>query len=374
MAETIKIEKNLILWAIERAGYKLDLFFEQFPLYAKWFYDEKEPTLKQLEKFSHKLHVPFGYLFLDTPPKEEIPIPFYRTLDGNGTTSLNVFDTILILQRRQEWLTDYLINNDFEPLNFVGKFNLQSDVKEIVNDIRNTLNLDINWASKFKTWEEALAFLTIKIEEIGIVMNFNGIVQNNTSRPIKVEECRGFILVDKIAPFMFINNSDAKAAQMFTIIHELAHIWLGVSAGFDNNNMMPANDPIEILCDKVAAEFLVPADFLKQIWSTEQDIKKLARQFKVSPIVIARRILDLKYCTKKQFFDFYNDYMNEFRERKEKMSNGGDFYATTKKRLSVAFAAHVSNAVKANQLLYRDAYKLTGLKGETFNKFLAKSL
>ncbi len=55
---------------------------------------------------------------------------------------------------------------------------------------------------------------------------------------------------------MFINNSDGKAAQMFTISHELAHIWTGHSAGFDFRELLPANDPVELLCDKVAAEFL----------------------------------------------------------------------------------------------------------------------
>lgn len=374
MSTTIKIEQNIISWAIERAGHEINAFFEDNPLYKKWYNEEKTPTLKQLEKFSNKLHVPFGYLLLQEPPEEILPIPFYRSIAGNTKTSINVFDTIQILQRRQEWLKDYLLENEHEPLSFVGKFNIEASVDDIVKDIRNTLNLNDKWASGFKTWEDALNHLTEQIEEIGIVINFNGVVQNNTHRPISVKECRGFVLVDEIAPFMFVNNADAKAAQLFTLIHELAHIWLGESAGFENQNMLPSNDPIEILCDKVAAEFLVPTEILQSIWLELNDIKKTAHFFKVSPIVIARRILDLGIYTKKKFFDFYNSYMEEFREKKERMGSGGDFYATAKKRISLAFAAHINNAVKTNQLLYRDAYKLTGLKGDTFNKFLANSL
>jgi Zn-dependent peptidase ImmA (M78 family) len=106
-----------------------------------------------------------------------------------------------------------------------------------------------------KTWQEAQDHLIKHVEDKGIITVFNGVVENNTSRPIPVDECRGFVLVDEIAPFMFINNADYKSAQMFTIVHELAHIWTGHSAGFDFRKLQPADDPIEVLCDKVAAEF-----------------------------------------------------------------------------------------------------------------------
>ncbi|WP_449436526.1 ImmA/IrrE family metallo-endopeptidase [Pedobacter steynii] len=206
------------------------------------------------------------------------------------------------------------------------------------------------------------------------MINFNGVVENNTHRIIPVDECRGFVLVNEIVPFMFVNAADAKAAQLFTIIHELAHIWLGESAGFDNQNLLPANDPIEKLCDQVAAEFLVPAISFNEIWANSADITKLARYFKVSPIVIARRALDLGKLNKGEFFQFYNKYMEGIRLKKESQGSGGDFYATARKRISVSFAAYVDQAVKQNKLLYRDAYKITGLRGDTYQNFVTKHL
>ena len=169
---------------------------------------------------------------------------------------------------------------------------------------------------------------------------------------------------------MFVNAADAKAAQMFTIVHELAHIWLGESAGFDFAQMHPANDPVEILCDEVAAEFLVPERAFREEWKITQDKIKLGRIFKVSPIVIGRRALDLNLITKTQFFDFYNDYIAAFLRKKEAQGGGGDFYATSKKRISLAFAGYVNHAVNTNHLLYRDAYRLMGLKGGTYDKFI----
>lgn len=373
MRTEVNINSNMFTWAIARAGYDLSDFAIKFPKIQDWVDQKKKPTVKQLEAFSKKVHLPFGYLFLPEPPKESLPIPFFRTNNGGqNNVSINVYDTILLMQQRQDWLREYLIENDFQPLPFVGKFRNSQNYNEIVADIRNTLGLNNEWASSFKTWQEALDHLAQKIEDIGITIVFNGVVENNTSRPISVDECRGFVLVDSIAPFMFINNSDGKAAQLFTIIHELAHIWTGHSAGFDFRQLLPANDPIELLCDKVSAEFLVPAESFIKVWKNKPNIANTARYFKVSEIVIARRALDLGYFTKGEFFAFYNEYSNREFLKKENQGDGGNFYATAKKRIGLTFAAHVNQAVKSGKLLYRDAYKLTSLKGDTYQTFFTK--
>lgn len=369
------INSEIINWAITRAGNSLEEFYMDNPDVLEWVEGKKKPTLKQLENFTHKVHVPFGYMFMSEPPEEEIPIPFFRTAGApRDKVSLNVYHTIQITKERQNWLTNYLQESGYPDLDFVGKFDENSNYKEIANDIRNTLGLSINWASKLNNWEQTLDYLTMQIEEIGVIINFNGIVGNNTRRKIPVEECRGFVLVNKKAPFLFVNSADAKAAQMFTLIHEIAHIWLGESAGFDNNQMLPANDPIELLCDQVAAEFLVPETFFREKWKDNQNIKYLSRVFKVSPIVIARRALDLNLWSKARFFAFYNKYIAEFKNKKESQNSGGNFYATAKKRISLRFASYVNNAVNDNSLLYRDAYKLTSLKGNTYDKFINEYL
>ena len=375
MRTEINVNSNMITWAIDRAGYDLHWFIGKFPKVEKWLAGEKKPTVKQLEDFSKKVHLPFGYLFLPEPPTEKLPIPFFRTNNTQATTvSINVYDTILLIQQRQDWLRDYLIDKSFEPLRFVGKFANNHNVGEIVSDMRQKLNLPENWASNFKTWAEAQDHLIKHVEDKGIITVFNGIVENNTSGPIPVEECRGFVLVDDMAPFMFINNADYKSAQMFTIVHELAHIWTGQSAGFDFRKLQPADVPIEILCDKVAAEFLVPTNTFNDFWATTPNIKSASRFFKVSEIVIARRALDTGKLSKKQFFEFYREYSNREFAKKESQGDGGNFYATTKKRLSITFAAHINNAVNSGVLLHRDAYKLTSLKGDTFQTFFSNHI
>jgi Zn-dependent peptidase ImmA (M78 family) len=374
MKQFVSIQPELLRWAIGRAGYTVEEMTEKVPQLTAWLDGTKQPTVKQLEDFSKKTYLPFGYFFLPEPPREELPIPFFRTNNSvQKQVSINVYDTILLLQQRQDWLRDYLKENEFEELEFVGKYNNKSEVKAIVNDIRQILGLPENWAAGFRTWDEALGHLVQVIEDKGIITVFNGVVENNTSRKIQVDECRGFVLVDKAAPFMFINNADSKAAQMFTIVHELAHIWTGKSAGFDFRKLEPANDENEILCDRVAAEFLVPETAFTQIWNTGTEIKGAARHFKVSEIVIARRALDTGKISKKDFYAFYDEYIHREFEKKATQGSGGDFYATTRKRLSIGFATHIYNAIKSGDLLYRDAYRLTSLKGDTFQSFFSQN-
>jgi len=371
----VDINNNLLIWAIERAGINIDEVSRTIPSFSSWLLGKKKPTVKQLEKFAQKVHLPFGYLFLENPPEEKLPIPFFRTLNSQEhKININIYDSVLLLQQRQSWLTDYLKENNYLQLNFVGKFSNNPDINDVVNDIRTTLKIDEDWAKEFSTWEKAKDHLTQLIEDAGIITTFSSIVGNNTRRNIKVDDCRGFVLVDDYAPFMFINSADSKSAQMFTIAHELAHIWIGQSAGFDFRQLQPANNQTEVLCDKIAAEFLVPAKSIEDSWQAVKDISQLARYFKVSQIVIARRLLDLGKISKNEFITFYDNYINQDFARSENREGGGDFYKTQRKRLSVRFLSFVNQAVKENKLLIRDAYNLTNLKGETYHTFMREHL
>ena len=371
----VDINNNLLIWAIERAGINIDEVSRTIPSFSSWLLGKKKPTVKQLEKFAQKVHLPFGYLFLENPPEEKLPIPFFRTINSQeDKININIYDSVLMLQQRQSWLTDYLKENNYLQLNFVGKFSSNPNINHVVNDIRTTLKINEDWAKEFSTWEKAKDHLTQLIEDAGIITNFSSIVGNNTRRNIKVDDCRGFVLVDAYAPFMFINSADSKSAQMFTMAHELAHIWIGQSAGFDFRQLQPANNQTEVLCDKIAAEFLVPAKSIEDSWKTVKDIPQLARYFKVSQIVIARRLLDLGKINKNEFITFYDKYIDQDFVRSENREGGGDFYKTQRKRLSIRFLSFVNQAVKENKLLIRDAYNLTNLKGETYHTFMREHL
>jgi len=373
---TIDVNRDVLQWAIDKK--ETGDIKNKFPKIDKWLNGTSKPTMHQLENFAKYVSVPFGYLFLSKPPEEKMPLPHFRTLpNAKSNISSDLYETIMELKRRQAWMREYLIDNGYKPLTFVGSSSKESSIKSIVEDIIKTLGINNNWAEKQKNWSVALDFLQQKVEETGIIVVKSGIVGNNTHRKLDVSEFRGFVLVDEYAPFIFINAADGKAAQMFTIAHELAHVWLGRSASFDLRNLQPASDGIEQICNKVAAEFLVPESSLRIYWheikaQPQSDIYQLlAGKFKVSEIVCARRLFDLGLITKKDFFDFYEDYQRKVKTRPAKQESG-NFYATLNLRLGRRFGEAVIQAVKEGKLLYKEAYRLTGCYGKTFDNFMLK--
>lgn len=251
---------------------------------------------------------------------------------------------------------------------------MKDSPEEVAADIRRTLDLQVHWNRSMDTWEEALRTLVRKIESAGILVMINGVVENNTHRPLDVEEFRGFALVDSHAPLIFINGTDAKAAQMFTLVHELAHLWLGKGGVSNLQGLIPAENDVEEFCNKAAAEFLVPAHEMAKEWkrmgAAEKPFARLARSFKVSPVVAARRALDLNLITLPQYFKFYNAYKEEAAQRKAgSKSGGGNFFLTLGTRLGKRFPAAIYSAAKEGKLAYREAYQLTGISGATFDRF-----
>lgn len=365
----VTISREMYLWAIERAGYNVDEFLRTHPDIAMYAADEKKPTIKQLEKFASSMHVPVAFLMLPAPPLETSPIPMFRGKAGHGKFDLNVYQTVLDVQGRHEWLSDYLTENELDECPFVGKYDITTPIQDMAIIIRQHLGLEIDWMMQFRTPDKAINHIVGKMEEAGICVFFNGIVGNNTHRPLDVEQCRGFALVDESnAPMIFVNNSDSKNAQMFTLAHEFTHILVGFSAGYAGFEG-DFHDHIESYCDQVAAEFLVPGVLLKENWTSIEDC---AKRFNVSTLVIARRAHDLGIISNEEYRDFFLRYKANI--KKKTKSTGGVFYQTATKRIGHLFATHIFNAVRSRQLTYTEAYRLTGLYGQTFEKFMTSSI
>ncbi len=281
------------------------------------------------------------------------------------------------MQRRQDWMREYLQEQGVDPLPFVGSVTMSSSTKDAARRIREVLGVNDAWAREHTTWTAALLALRRAAEGAGVIVVINGVVGNSNRRKLDPDEFRGFVLCDKFAPLLFINGSDFKAAQMFTLAHELAHVWLGRDGVFDLPDLQPADNEVERFCNEVAAEFLVPASELNAVWSRAQradnPFQALASRFKVSPIVAVRRALDLQLIPRSAFFAFLNHYQENERRReaikKAAETGGGDFYLTQEVRIGRRFGEAVIRAARNGRLLYRDAYNLTGLRGQTFDRF-----
>jgi Zn-dependent peptidase ImmA (M78 family) len=282
------------------------------------------------------------------------------------------------MQRRQDWFREWLLESGVDPLEFIGSVDANDPVVAVAARMREALGFPVDWARGVPTWTEALRTLREAMDTVGVVVVTNGVVGNNTHRKLNPDEFRGFVLVDNRAPLVFVNGADAKAAQMFTLAHELAHLWFGQSAAFDLKNLEPADNRTERACNAVAAEFLVAADELRAQWErarrNDQPFEQLARHFKVSAIVAGRRALDLGLISRETFFAFYRDHIAAARAKKEDAEGGGDFYLNQNVRLGRRFAVAIVQAVQEGRLGYRDAYTLTGLWGKTFDNYVAELL
>ena len=335
-----------------------------------------EITVAQLGKLAQRTYTPEGYLFLNEPPDDILPIADFRTVGDRplARPSPDLLDTIYQMQRRQDWMREELLIDEAGPLEFVGAFKNSTDFENVADGMRDALTLEPGWASSNPTWSAALRFLRNRIEEVGVLVFLNGIVGNNTHRKLDADEFQGFALVDEYAPLVFINNADFTSAQMFTLAHELAHIFVGHEGVSNFDALLPSDHATERFCNSIAAEFLVPHTDLEDLWEVVANDKdpyqQIAREFKVSLVVAARRALDLNLIDRATYFDFYGDYLADERRRKENSPGGGDFWNNQNVRLSRRFSTAIARAVKEGRLLYREAYALTGLNGKTFERFI----
>lgn len=371
----VDVKPELLRWARERAGLGSGALAHRFPQLEAWERGEERPTLKQLEGFAKATHTPVGYLFLQEPPVERVPIPDFRTV-GNARVarpSPDLLETVYICQQRQEWYRDFARSVGEEPLAFVGSVTLASSVEATATSMRHALGFDLEERRRIPTWTDALRRFIGQADELGVMVMVSGVVGNNNRRKLDPEEFRGFALSDGLAPLVFINGADTKAAQMFTLAHELAHIWLGRSALSDIGPASTPSNNVESWCNRVAAELLVPLAVLRDEYQRGADllveVKRLARRFKVSTLVILRRIHDAGGLTREQFWRAYQEEVERLLAIQR--GSGGDFYLTQAARVSKRFARALVVSTLEGQTLHRDAFRLLGFsKLRTFHELV----
>jgi Zn-dependent peptidase ImmA (M78 family) len=361
-----EVKPELLRWARERSGLDPDALAHRFPQLATWERRESSPTLKQLESFAKATHTPIGYFFLQEPPVERVPIPDFRTVGNERIAhpSPDLLDTVYICQQRQEWYRDFARSEGAELLPFVGAANLTHDIEATAATIRIALGFDVEERRQIPTWTDALRRFIEQADALGVLVMVNGVVGSNNRRKLDPQEFRGFALSDRLAPLVFINGADSKAAQMFTLAHELAHIWLGLSALSNAQALEVPEHEVERWCNRVAAELLVPLGVVRAEYQPQnplgEEINRLARRFKVSTLVVLRRIHDVGGLTQDQFWRAYWEELD--RLRAIPAGSGGDFYLTLGARAGKRFARALVLSTLEGRSSYTEAFRLLGFK------------
>lgn len=364
----VAVNPELLHWALERAGLSAEVLRKRFRKIDAWLAGEVQPTLKQLEAFANATHTPIGYLFLPEPLVETVPIPDFRTMAHAhiDRPSPDLLDTIYACQQRQEWYRNHLVLHHEEPLAFVGSASLEDDVTARAAEIRQAIGFDLAERQQLPGWNEALRRFIAQVEASGVMVMVSGIVGSNTHRRLNPEEFRGFALADDLAPLIFINGAETRAAQMFTLAHELAHIWLGQSSVSDPQAVVVADEKTERWCNAVAAELLAPLDAVGNAYQPEAglpaEMQRLAKAFKVSTLVVLRRLFDLGAMDEQTLWDTYQEELSRLRKLDRGGAGGGEFYRTLGGRVSKRFARALVASALEGQTLFQEAFRMLGIK------------
>lgn len=352
----------------------------------QWSNKEKTPTFNQIEKVSKATGIPLGYFFLQTPPQENLSLVDYRTVDSVELTnpSRELLDTIHDMELVQDWMHNELITNGFSELAFVGALKNEENPAAFAAAVRRILNIADDWPTSSKGAEDSFKILRNAMSTAGVIVMTSGVVGNNTHRALDINEFRGFAMVDAIAPLIFINVNDSDNGRLFSLLHEFVHICLGENSLF--NDRYTSGKGVkrkESVCNKVAAEILIPQTVFVEAWHTaikdadaEEVIRQLAKNFKCGSTVIARRALDSGFIdyplyekTARLAIEIYN---KQRRAQKEK-GGGGQFYATLRTRIDSRFLKMLTSSVAAGRTPYTDAYRLTNTNRFTFENLTKPS-
>lgn len=378
----VEVAPNVLEWARQRSGIPTDAWPRALAGYSGWVAGEARPTFKQLQHFAAATHTPLGFLLLPQPPVEAMPLPDFRTVADRGApaASVNLLDMVYTCEARQDWYRNYQLTNGEEPLAFVGSFTLDQPVAEAADTLRALLQWNADARRAAGNTAGAVAALREAAEVVGVLVMISGIVGANTHRVLDPDEFRGFALSDPLAPLVFVNGADTKAAQVFTIVHELAHLLLGSSAISDTEPQSVNTFPVERWCNAVAAEVLMPADeFAVQLGRprpTIEELEGLATRFRVSTLAVLRRMRDTGRLDGELFWTAYRAEQARIAALmgQRAKSSGGNFYNSRPVQLSKRFARAVISSTLEGGTLYSDAFRLLGTKKQSTFDSLGVSL
>jgi Zn-dependent peptidase ImmA (M78 family) len=327
----------------------------------------------QAESLAKRVNIPFGFLFLPHPPQiKRASLPDLRQIANPEPLDDDFFDVLEDVQRKVEWFADYLRDIGAEKCEFVGRFPLRARPKahEVAADITATLGIADTDRTRCRDYAAFFTLLADRAETAGVLVFKSGIVRSNTKRGLSVNKFRGFAISNELVPTVFINGQDADAAWIFTLVHELAHIWIGESGVSDSSLEARASEQVvERFCNRVAAEVLTPREEFVASWTDAQEaeIDSLSRRFRVSKLVIARRALDLKLLT-------WDDYLRAARLRPRVKDSGGDPYRTIPARNSKRFTRALLLSAMQGGTMLRDAASLLNIRPDTVVKLARRVL
>lgn len=330
MVAEAKINPAMMKWARAYAGF-INGYEEKLPKYIKpkyksWENGEKLPTWNQLRKVSKKYKVPTAFFFMNNLPKSNnFPeLINYRKLDTTLTFESNspsLISNIRKSETRREIYLELLeeMGKEIKPFK---RFNSKLNKYKFAEYIRDCLDISLdtqkNWYKENKDYEHYKFLNNWKDflnKKLGILIF--------ETKDVDITEMRGLCIFYDEIPIILLNGKDTVNGEIFSLFHELTHLLLGESAICDEDE----DDNVEVFCNSVAGEFLVPRnDLIKNIKEesnlSDSLLKKLSNDYGVSTYVILRRLYDIQAISK----EIYDARIKNFEDLNHKNKGDGGFY------------------------------------------------
>lgn len=368
-AEKYFINRDLAKWAIAET-HMPESFFILKREYVSELLQTGSATFCDLKDFSNMTHVPFGYLFLKTPPAENAYSPEFRTIKNARieTMSQNLKQTVIDMEYRKDWMSEYRKANGADPISLSGRITMEMTVFSAAEALRKTLGINKLWFKEAPDKDRVFSLIREKAEKAGILVMMNGVVGEDGTRRLDINEFRGFALPDDFSPLVFVNSQDEQAsAKTFTVLHEITHLLLERKADllFDGES----DTKMERLINGIVAEVTMPTDEVMSLSKGNPgDISlayKAAGYFRTSLLATAIRLYRAEIvgsdvvAAAKKISESYS----------KKKTGGGDYYRTSGSRLSSAFSRAVIESVQSQTITYTDGFRLLWKNGKTFDAF-----
>nr|WP_314566515.1 ImmA/IrrE family metallo-endopeptidase [uncultured Campylobacter sp.] len=368
------ITPSVLEWAIKRAGVSAESIHKKA---EQWVSGKARPTFKQAVDLAKTLQIPFGYLWLKEPPKEQEIIPDLRTIGNGGLAQmpLELKTAVNDVKQKQEWFKEYAKTNGILKCEAIGRFKSSDDTQEIADDVTARLEIqDLVGSGCDK--DRMLKNLIEKIEKLGILVMRNGILRGNTKKKLNLDTFRGFAIFDEFAPLIFINTNDSKAGQIFTLMHEVAHLWIGQSGISDLD--IRENNKIELACNEIAAKILMPKTKIQKAFREFDDdrrFERIADRFSVSTLAVLNRLRSLSLLAPRRYQELYNVELERLsRIPKTRPSGAPPPEVMVRVRNGYLFTFAVTSSVLSGDETYTNGASLLGFKNTDLINKVAKEI
>lgn len=376
MGQTIRYEvkRDVLIWAIKESQKSMNDIELKFSKINEWISGDSVPTMKQIESLANFLKIPFGYMFLATPPKTNVMKVEFRSIDNKlPEVSKNLKDTLSEMDRNQSWMSELRQELGWDKLDIIKNFDIKGNDKATIVEIaklaKKLLGLEEEWYLNHSTNEKAYNYLRAKLEDAGILVMQNGVVGFDTHRKLELNEFRAFMLYDDYAPLIFVNGTDSTAGKIFSLMHEFVHIL------YQQDDIISESSRVEIKANErkinqIAAEILIPQEIIKAKWIELENKDELARidtiskMLKVSSYAVAVKLSEMRMIA-----DNIVAVTASRSQNIRRSTSGGDFYKNYYAKMSSNFLKSVVSQAESGNLSYTYAFKLLGgIKGNVYNQ------